>query len=655
MSAPVLAQPPAAVDLASMSLEELMDVEVSLTGRRERPLFETAAAVSVLTADDLRRSGATSIAEALRLIPGMVVAHVDANKWAISARGFNGRFGNKLLVLIDGRSVYTPTFSGVFWEVQDVILEDVERIEVIRGPGATLWGANAVNGIINVVTRSAAETQGSLTTIAAGTEERAAAGLRYGGRGEHVAWRVYGKAFDRDGFVDAEGGPTADDWWLGRGGLRLDWSAGSDDVMVQAEAHRGDAGQTFRLASLQPPYSRLVDADTKLAGAHVMGRWQRVLRPGSSLVLQLFYDRIDRTELVIDEVRDTWDLDFQHRLGWGRGHETIWGFGYRYTTNETKGSFSVSLDPPGRGEDVISAFVQDAMSLADGRGRLTAGSKFEHNDHTGFEVQPSARLWWELRPSHAVWMATSRALRVPSQADEDVRLQLQVTPPDSSGAVPPTILTGFGADLESEELSAFELGYRSQPASALVVDVAGFFNVYRGVRGGRVGGFYTESEPAPVHLVLPFYNINGLNVETWGLEVAADWRLAAGRWRLRPAYAFLDMRARAVNGSDPLVEEVADESPEHQWSLWSSADLGRGLQLDGVLRYVDGLPTHDFGAYLVADLRAGWQVSSGLELELVGRNLLDARHPEFQPFFIDTLPTQTQPEAYLRVRWQPGR
>ena len=514
-----------AVGLAAMTLEELMEVEVTLTGRGETPLYETAAAVFVLSADDIRRSGATSIAEALRLIPGMVVARVDANKWAISARGFNGRFANKLLVQIDGRSVYTPTFSGVYWEVQDVVLEDVERIEVIRGPGATLWGANAVNGVINVVTSSADQTQGTLAVAAVGTEERGAGTLRYGGRfGERLNWRIWGKYFAHDGFVDVDGRATADDWQLGRSGLRADWAADHDKLMVQTEAHRGEAGQTFRLNELQPPYLRVIDADSQLSGGHVMGRWHHDISPAASWALQLFYDHLDHAEEIFEDVRDTWDMDFQHHTRWGQRHEVVWGVGYRYTSNQTQGSFSTSLNPSGRAQDVFSGFLQDEMSLASGRARLTAGAKFEHNDYTGFQLQPGVRLWWEMRPRHALWAASSRALRVPSQADQDVRLNLLVTPPDTSGAVPLTLFAILGGELKSEELTAFEVGYRGRPTDQLLLDVTAFFNVYRGVRGGRVSGFYTETDPPPLHLLVPVVNINGLDAETWGIELAADWR-----------------------------------------------------------------------------------------------------------------------------------
>ena len=644
-------------ELVDLSLEELMEVEVTLAGRKQAPWFEAAAAAAVLTGDDLRRAGVTSVPEALRLLPGMQVAHVDANKWAVSARGFNGRFANKLLVLIDGRSVYTPTFSGVYWEVQDVVLADVERIEVIRGPGATLWGANAVNGVINIVTRSADETPGALLMAAFGDEERGSATVRYGGTTRTGdSWRAYAKLYDRDGFVDADGRATADDARLARVGGRIDGDLGGGAGTLQGDAYDGEAGQTFRFAGLQAPYLRLVDSDTQLRGGNLMGRWQRPLSATSDLALQVYYDRTEREDSLLCEQRDTWDADFQHRLAWRPRQELVWGFGYRYTRNETVGSFAASLSPTSRGENLVSGFAQNETALAAGRVLLTAGTKFEHNDHTGFELQPSLRAWWEVRPRQALWASVARAVRTPSQADDDVRLNLLVSPPDSVFTFDPVVSAAFGDPrMRSETLTAFEIGYRAQPATALLVDLAGFYNRYRDLRGARQGNFFREPEPEPTHLVLPFYNSNGLRGETHGFEAAVDWHLEAARWRLRLAYSYLHMDLRADRTAAMETEDAAGESPEHQLSLWSSADLGAGWQIDGILRYVDGLPAQRIGAYTVADLRLGWQVSAGLELELVARNLLDAHHPEFRAFFVDTLPTETQTEIHAALRWHLTR
>ena len=334
------------IDLTTLSLEEFISVEVTLASRKKEKLFETAAAVFVLTREDIRRSGATSIPEALRLVPGMVVGRVDANKWAVSARGFNGHFAQKLLVQIDGRSVYTPLFSGVFWEVQDVLLEDVARIEVIRGPGATLWGGNAVNGIINIVTRPAGESRGGWAALGGGSEERAFGRVRYGGGLEGADYRVYGKYFARDAGVNLQGERGADAWDMGRGGFRMDWAqVKQGELTVQGDLYGGETGQRYRFANGELPFQRVFDDDTELAGGHILGRWRRSLSPNSDVALQLYYDRTKWEDALMREVHHNYDVDFQHRFALGARQEIVWGWGYRHTRDRMRGSAIMTMTP----------------------------------------------------------------------------------------------------------------------------------------------------------------------------------------------------------------------------------------------------------------------------------------------------------------------
>ena len=460
------------IDLTKLSLEELMDIEVTLVSRKKEKLFETAAAAFVLTQEDIRRSGVTSIAEALRLVPGMVVARIDANKWAVSARGFNGRFAQKLLVLIDGRSAYTPLFSGVFWEVQDVLLEDVERIEVIRGPGATLWGSNAVNGVINIATRSAQDSQGGMAVVGGGTEERAVGQLRYGGRlGEDAYYRVYGKYFDRDAFVDAEGQDGADEWHMARGGLRLDWQADERNTLTtQGDIYGGGTGQRYRFAALEPPYQRVVDDETQRAGGNILVRWEHLNSAKSDLALQVYYDRTEWDDVLMQEIRDTYDVDFQHRFALSARQEVVWGWGYRHTRDATRGGFEFSLEPARRGVNFFSFFAQDNIALTDRKLRLIAGGKFEYNDYTGFEYQPNARLLWTPQPEQTAWAAVSRAVRLPSRADDDVRLAFLTLPPGTIlDNTLPAMVVGMGdRQMKAEKLHAFEAGYRFRPRPDLL-------------------------------------------------------------------------------------------------------------------------------------------------------------------------------------------
>jgi len=471
---PVAAQ----VDLTTLSLEDLMHIEVSLTSRTVERLIDTPAAVYVLTGQDLRRSRATTLPEALRLVPGVEVARIDANKWGVATRGFNGRFANKLLVLIDGRAVYTPFFSGVMWEIKDVLLEDVERIEVIRGPGGTLWGANAVNGIINIITASAQNTQGGLVKVGGGTKERGLMRLRYGGNlDENTHFRIYGKASAHDHFVDASGRSGADDWQMGRGGFRLDRNLGTGRSLTwQGDVYRVERGQIYRFPELTPPYIRLVEDDTRLAGGHLQGRWQHTFADSSELRLQVYYDRTEWDDELIGEIRDTYDLDFQHRFNWTEQQELVWGVGYRFTTDNFDNSPIFALHPEHRGSPLYSAFVQDRIALNE-RLKLFLGTKFEHNDFTGIEYQPGARLLWTPHVQHVIWTAITRAVRTPSRADDDVRLLNRVLPPGEFFLDSPPILAINTGDrsFKSERLLAFELGYRLHLRQGLSFDLATFY------------------------------------------------------------------------------------------------------------------------------------------------------------------------------------
>lgn len=647
-------QPERPVDLTELSIEELMQVEVTSVSRRAEPISAAAAAVFVITQEDIRRSGATSIPEALRMVPGLEVARIDANKWAISARGFNGRFANKLLVLVDGRSVYTPLFSGVFWDVQDLLLEDVDRIEVIRGPGATLWGANAVNGVINVLTRSARETAGGLVTAGGGSEERGFLGLRYGGSlGASTAYRVYAKTFDRGSGERLTGGAGADDWSMSRAGFRLDSTLPSSGLTLQGDLYDGEIGETLTLQSLRSPVPRTVDTDMQVGGGHLLGRWQRTMSTTSELALQLYYDRTERTAALVEEDRDTFDVELQHGFAPTARHRVVWGLGYRRTGDDIRGTELLSLHPARRTDELASAFFQDEVTLRPDRLWLILGSKLEHNDYSGFELQPNLRTVWIPRPRHTLWGAVSRAIRTPSRAEHDLRLSSEVAGPGALfPASPPAVFTVLGnPDYGSEELLAWELGYRAGLAPGLFVDVATFYNVYDRLRATRTGEPFPEVAPAPPHLVVPVYPTNDLDGETWGAELAVDWR-AAGNWRLSAAYTYLRVQLHERPGIDPLNLSVEGDSPRHQLAFRSSLDLLRGLELDLTARYVDELPALATDSYVSLDLRLGWKPVSRLELSLVGQDLLEGSHVEFAPEVIPTHPTGVERGLYGKLIWR---
>ncbi|HEX7183152.1 MAG TPA: TonB-dependent receptor [Thermoanaerobaculia bacterium] len=654
--APPASEPPSNpdVDLTELSLEELMDVQVTSVSKRAEPISAAAAAVFVITQEDLRRSGATSIPEALRMVPGVEVARIDASKWAISARGFNGRFANKLLVLIDGRSVYTPLFSGVFWDVQDTLIEDVDRIEVIRGPGATLWGANAVNGVINIITKSAHETVGGLLAAGGGSEERGFAGLRYGGAlGKSSAYRVYGKSFERGSGERLAGGAAADDWSMSRGGFRLDsaLSAGSA-LTVEGGFYDGEAGETLTLQPFPAPAPRTVDTEMQISGGHLLGRWQRTLSDASELKAQLYYDRTERTAALIDEDRDTFDLELQHGFAPGSRHRLVWGLGYRRTGDDIRGTSILSFRPARRTDDLASAFFQDEIALRPDRLWLTLGSKVEHNDYTGFEVQPNLRAVWIPRRHHTLWAAVSRAVRTPSRAEHDLRLEsLRIGPGQLFPGAPPAVVVSFGdPDYHAEELLAWELGYRMGLAPGLFLDLATFYNDYDQLRATRTGEPFLEVSPIP-HLVVPARISNDQEGETYGAELVVDWR-ASKRWRWNAAYSLLaiQLRDRRPGQDDSPFDEGG--SPRHQLVLHSSVDLAQGFELDVSLRYVDELPSLDVDSYTTFDLRLGWRPRADLEVSLVGQNLLEETHVEFAPEIIPTHPTALERGFYGKVAWR---
>src|SRR5437016_1571532 len=526
-------------DLTELPIETLLGIEVTSVARHSEKLSQSPAAISVITEDDIRRSGALSIPDALRLVPGMEAARLDSSQWAVSARGFNDGFANKLLVLQDGRSIYTPLFSGVFWDVQGTMLEDLDRIEVIRGPGATLWGANAVNGVINIMTRSAKETQGVLLTAGGGSEERGFGGVRYGGKlSDDAFFRVYGTYLNRDDSALPNGADANDAWQLGRWGFRVDWDVSDQNLVTfQGDAYRGDIHQVFGTFDPSNPtnFFRIVHDDFDVSGGNVLGRWSHTFSPNSDLRLQAYYDRTERDAVIFKETRDTFDIDFQHRFALGERNDVVWGAGYRATSDKVGNTPTISLNPGKRTVELFSGFIQDEIALAPDRLRLTLGSKFEQNDFTGFEAQPSGRLLWTPAAHQTFWASISRAVRTPSRVEDDVTLNQprEVTP----GFFVPITIQG-NRDFGSESLLAYEIGYRTQPHQRLSLDLAGFYNDYDNLRS-------LEQDPVVPTL---FHVGNKLYGESYGVETAATLEITRW-WRLQPAYTFLQMALHKRPGS----------------------------------------------------------------------------------------------------------
>jgi iron complex outermembrane receptor protein len=631
-------------DVAAMSMEDLMNMQVTSVSKRTQKVADAAAAIFVITQEDIRRSGATSIPEALRLAPGLEVARIDQNKWAIGSRGFNGRFDNKLLVLIDGRSVYTPLFSGVYWNVQDVMLEDVDRIEVIRGPGATLWGANAVDGVINVITKKAKSTQSAVVTAGAGTEERAAGGVRYGGKlGDNTYYRAYTKYFDWGPSAYPSGMTAHDGWDALRGGFRADWTpAGANSLTLQGDLYRSRFDETLTVASLSAPYSNTFPNDGKYSGGNILGRWNHTSE-GSSISLQMYYDNTTITDhSLFGDHQNILDIDFQDGFHVGDSQQFVWGLGYRSIHDKNNPSFTVSLQPNQVTLNQFSTFLQDEISLVDNRLQITLGSKFERNEFTGFEIEPNARLLWNLTPNQSIWTAVSRAVRTPALTEEGLRLNSAVIPPGTPGnpSPLPAVIAVFGSkQFNSEDLLAYELGYRVQATNNLSLDIATFYNNYSNLRTAEPGAPFVEGNPAPTDIVIPFVASNKMSGGTYGVELFADWKVVP-KWRLAGSYSYLQMNIhKNANSQDPTPDNPNGISPRHQWYLRSSIDLPKHFEQDTTLRFVDHLPGLNLPNYYSLDAHLGWRPVTSLELSIGGQNLLDNRHLEFLPDFVNTSPT----------------
>jgi len=601
-------------DFFEMSIEELMEVDVTLASKKEEELFKTPAAVYVLTSEDIRRSGATSIPEALRMVPGIEVSRIDNNKWGITARGFNGMYAEKLLVLIDGRSVYTPLFAGVYWDVQDVMLEDVKRIEVIRGPGGTLWGANAVNGIINIVTKNAKDTQGTLLTVGAGTEERGFSNLRYGGKlGKDSYYRVYSKYFNRDEGVYADGGTAADDSDVFRGGFRIDWEGEPQDhITLQGDGYNGRYGQKIPRTSLSVPYMTYPDDTIDVSGGNLLGRWSRRYSETSGIALQFYYDRTERAMVNLGETRDTFDVDFQHDFQWGSRHNIVWGLGCRYTRDNTDGTYTISFEPAHRRDKLFSGFVQDDIILVRDLLRFIIGSKFEENDYTGFEFQPSARLLWTPDKRNTVWAAFTRAVQTPARAQSDMQ--------DNYLVINPALVYSFSGsdDLKSQELKSYEIGYRTKVNEKLLFDITGFYNDYDHL-------YSTEYNPTALSKKFD----NKLYGETYGAEISTHWQVKKN-WRLIAGYSLLEIQVHRRDSSTDTVHEsqYEDKSPRNMFSVRSYLDLPGNFEFDTAAYYVDSIPYYNIPGYVRLDARLGWHITKDMELSVVGQNLLDSHHPE---------------------------
>lgn len=615
---------PPAKDLTELTPEQLANIEVTSVAKKPETRRRSPAAVYVLTRDEIRRSGVTTLVEALRLVPGVQVARIDSNKWAVGIRGFASRLSRSLLVMIDGRTVYAPLFAGTYWEVQQTLLDDVDRIEVIRGPGGALWGANSVNGVINIITRSSRDTRGTSVTAGGGTDERGLVGVRYGGAsGDRLTYRVYARGFDRaPGFHETD--DDFDGWHLGQGGFRLDWEPrAGDTASVQGDLYAGKTGQRTNITVLSPPSLQVVEDDADLSGGNLLGRWRHVSSTGTDWALRAYYDRTDRREPSFDEGRDTFDLDLQRRAAYGK-HDLIAGLGYRLSSGTVRSVPTVAFVPARRTDHLFTGFVRDEVSFAGNELVLAVGSKVEHNDYSGFEFQPSAQLVWAPTARQSLWALIARSVRTPSRVEHDLTVTALLDP------ATPTFLRLVGdEEFGSESVLIAEAGYRAQPHRRVAIDAVVFRNEHRDLLSIEPGAPFREDSPVP-HLVVPLFIRNGVEGASYGLEIATDWT-ALDWWRLGASYSHLRLElAHSPESADVNTPTTTNGSaPRHTLLVQSWMDPWTSVSIDFIGRYVSALPAQRTAGYASVDARLAWRPTAGLEVAVVGRNLLAPHHAEF--------------------------
>jgi iron complex outermembrane recepter protein len=619
-----MAQAPAG-GLKGLSLEQLGEIEVVTASKQPVQVNKTPAAIYVITQEDIRRSGATSLPEALRLAPGVEVARIDSVKWAIGIRGFGSRLSRAVLVLIDGRTVYSPLFHGVYWEVQDTLMEDIERIEVIRGPGGTIWGANAVNGVINIITKKAKDTQGVLASGGGGDLDHVLGEARYGSKAGDFDYRAYAKG-ESVGPEYHFDGNQFDNWTREQGGFRADWTPDSrDTATLQGDIYDSRMGESNRITSLTPPFSFISNQVADLSGGNVIASWNRTLGDGSGFHVETYYDRFNRQQSTQAEFRDTFDFDFVRYFKL-KGTQFTWGVGARISIGRVPEVVpTYTFNPFRRTDQLYSAFVQDEIPIMGDRLSLTVGTKILHSAFAGFDFEPSARLLYAPSAKTSFWGAATRAVRTPSDIEEDLTsITLRSTNPLAFN-----VTTG-DTQFMSEVLFGYEAGYRHLFAKEVSLDVAVFRNYYSHLSSLEAGvPYFDDSGPYP-HMVYPFVNGNGISGTTTGFEVIANWKPASW-WRLQPSYAYLDMNLGTIAGSTDTVtvNSLEGSSPRHEVMVQSYLDLPHKFEFSQIYRYVSNLPAQLVGAYQTVDARVAWHPNPHLEFSVTGQNLLQAHHPEF--------------------------
>lgn len=638
--------------LDRLSLEQLGDIQVTTASKEPEKIWQTPAAIYVITQADIRRSGATSIPEVLRLVPGVEVARIDSDHWAVGVRGFGGEFSKSLLVLIDGRSVYSPLFAGVYWQVQNTLFEDIDRIEVIRGPGGTIWGANAVNGIINIITKNSKDTHGGFSSLGGGNVDQAIGEARFGDTsGNGFDYRVYAKGFTRGPEFHPDG-DNFDEWRMGQLGFRADWDlTKSDALRVQGDMYIGRDGERVAVSSYSPAGIAIINAPHSTSGGNITASWRRQVSDHSDIEMRGYFDRTSRFSPQLDEIRNTFDIDLLYHRMMGR-QDVLFGVGARWSPDNITQKFAtLDFEPHQETDSIYSWFIQDQIGLVPGKLSLLLGSKFDHNNRSGFEVQPNTRLLWTPTSHQTVWAAVTRAVRTPSRLDQD----LQLTDYLGTVAMGPTKVPVFlrivgNPKFRSEHLLGTEIGYRTLVGRKLYVDFSAFRNDYNDLYGYGPGTGFLEAVPSPAHLVLQESLANALKGDTNGGEVAPDWKPA--HWlELRGSYSYLHLYVHDKPGFTDRTNTASDNgsSPRHQIVIQPIFNLPGKIEFDVAYRYVSALPYQNVTAYKTTDARFGWHPSHSWELSIAGQNLLQPHHAEFGSN-VDTI-VGIKRDVYGKITW----
>jgi iron complex outermembrane recepter protein len=641
-------QSPAASALANLPIEDLMNIDITSASRKEQRAGDVAAAVFVITHDDILRSGMSTLPDVLRMAPGIEVAQINANKWAVSIRGFNANYANKLLVLVDGRSIYNRIFSGVLWDTEDLLLDDIDRIEVIRGPGAALWGANAVNGVINIVTKGAAETQGALVRVEGGRSgEQGAA--HYGGTLGAASYRLYSQWTRRDQSLIAPGARANDASHSVTSGFRADWIGQPGTLMLEGDF---TAGQERALwPNLDPQTAArepLANDPSNTQGGHLLGRWTQARQSGASFQIQSFVDVAGRQEPLGDYHRRAFGVDTQYHTALGARQDLVAGAGYRFSDETLAGHVGLSLTPAEGTSSLVTAFAQDEIALFGSRLAITLGSQVQYDSDTGAGVQPTARAMWKAFPRQRLWLATSRALRTPSLNERGIRVEYPPVP--GPGGLPLVVSASGNPAALTETLVDAEVGYRVEIGTAASIDVTGFLGRYDHLSTSEVAVPVVQFVPTPQVRVTSQVG-NQLQASTRGFEVAGHW-MPLPAWRLDGSYSAFHLTPRlAASSQDPNAARTDGSAPHAQWQLRSAFSASPRATFFVAIFHVGPLEQLQVDAYTRADISAEWRLTSRWSAMAIGQNVFDAAHAEFGGTSSLLLTTQVPRSASLRLRW----